>query len=235
MLQSAAIAVGVTDRQHADQAFARRDERMPIADAAAGRRALDLHQAGFERHHRAQFDTLAYGGNRRQAVDRKPRPREIEVRIVAQNQRRGIRDVHHRWPHPGAVERGDRLVKYRELRVGDRTLRIAGICEQRAHALEAHGDGAADLVDDGRNIRGHDAEPGRAAVYLDVDRKIVAAGRRGGAVKYSNHRGFEDERGQIERDNLGCLFGEEAGLQIDPRAMPASRSSRASSSVATPK
>src|SRR5260370_13604912 len=108
---------------------------MPIADATACRRPLDLAQPRLEGHDRLQLDAFANCRDRRQAVDRQPGPREIEMRIVAQDQRRGIRDVDHRRSHPSRLERLDRLVEYTELSVSDRTLWIAGIGEQRAEAL----------------------------------------------------------------------------------------------------
>ena len=215
MLQSAPVTIGVANGQYADQALARRDEGVPVADAAARGCAFDLHQARLESHHGPQLDALSHRRHGWQAVDGESGAREVEVRIVAQHQRRGIGHVDDRWTHAGAAQRFDRVMKDAQLRVGDRTLRIAGVGEQRADAFEPDCGCVAHRFDNVGNLRRHHAQSRRPGIDLHVDRKVSAAGRGGGAIEDLDHRRLENERRHVERDNLCGLLGEESGLQID--------------------
>ena len=51
-----------------------------------------------------------------------------------------------------------------------------------------------------------------------MNREVGPTCRRGRAVEQPDHRSLEDERRQIERDDLRCLLSEESRLQIHPRA-----------------
>ncbi len=188
---------------------------MPIAHAATRLRALDLHQPSFERHHRPELDAFAHRSDRRQTINRKTRTDQVEVRVGTQNQRRGICDMKHRRSHPRAGHHIDCGVKYAKLRVSDRTLRVAGIGEQRAHTLESHRRSAPDIFDNGGYLRRHHPEPGCATVNFNMNRKIIAACGSRGAIEYSDHRRIEHKRRHLERDNLGRLLGEKTCLQIN--------------------
>ena len=108
-------------------------------------------------------------------------------------------------------------MKTAELHVGNWTLRIAGVGEQRTNALEAHCRRGANGLDHIGNVRGHHTKPRCAAIDFYVNRKIGPSGRCGRAVQQPDHRGFENERRQVECNDLGGLFGEEARLQIYAR------------------
>ena len=139
------------------------------------------------------------------------------MRIGSQHQRGGVCDVNDLRLHAGRVQRVEGLVEYAELRIGDRTFRIAGVGEQRADALEARRRRASYRLDHAGNVRWQHAEACRAAVDFDMNRKIFAPADADCAVEHSDHPGFENERRQVERDDLRRLLGEEARLQIHPR------------------